>query len=160
MQLVKSMNNPIHSENYEDKWTALRYVVDRVFYDLQRLSVEAQNQALNNWFQEVIKSMKSVEVNRNKMYISNSPFYLDLSTLIFQSVKEDLDTSWITKVFIKSQEPALKEKKMKDPDEEKKVEKLQEALFEQKLISESLTRQLAEMKEEQKAIQEAQAKRS
>jgi len=154
------MNNPIHSENYEDKWTALRYVVDRVFYDLQRLSVEAQNQALNNWFQEVIKSMKSVEVNRNKMYISNSPFYLDLSTLIFQSVKEDLDTSWITKVFIKSQEPALKEKKMKDPDEEKKVEKLQEALFEQKLISESLTRQLAEMKEEQKAIQEAQAKRS
>ena len=34
MQLVKSRNNPIHSENYEGKWIALREVLDRVFYDL------------------------------------------------------------------------------------------------------------------------------
>jgi len=49
--------------------------------------------------------------------------------------------------------------KMQDLEEEKKVQKLQEELFELKLISESLRRQIAEMKEEQKAIQEAQAKR-
>jgi len=33
-QLVKSRNDPTHTENYEDKWIALREVVDRVFCDL------------------------------------------------------------------------------------------------------------------------------
>jgi len=48
MQLVKTRNDPIHSENYEGKWIALREVVDKVFNDLQIISVEAQNQSLNN----------------------------------------------------------------------------------------------------------------
>jgi len=43
MQLVKTRNDPIHSENYEGKWISLREVVDRVFNDLQRLSIEARN---------------------------------------------------------------------------------------------------------------------
>jgi len=63
-------------------------------------------------------------------------------------------------MFVKSQKQVIKDLNMKDPEEENVVEKLQEELFKQKLIIESLRRQLAEMKEEQKAIQEAQAKRS
>jgi hypothetical protein len=76
------------------------------------LSVEAQNQALNNWFKEVIKSMEVVEVRRNRLYILDSPFFLDLSSLITSSVKEDLDTSWITQVFIKPQKPDIKDLRM------------------------------------------------
>jgi len=80
---------------------ALREVVDRVFCDLQRLLVEAQNQALNNWFKDVIRSVEVVEVRMKRMYISDSSFFLDLSSLITQSIKEDLDTSWLTQVFVK-----------------------------------------------------------
>jgi DNA repair exonuclease SbcCD ATPase subunit len=127
---------------------------------LQILSVEAQNQALNNWFKEVIKSMEVVEVRRNRLYILDSPFFLDLSSLITSSVKEDLDTSWLTQVFIKPQKPVIKELKKQDPEEDKKVEKLQQELFEQKMLTEALKRQMAEMKEEQKAREEAQARRS
>jgi hypothetical protein len=127
---------------------------------LQILSVEAQNQALNNWFKEVIKSMEVVEVRRNRLYILDSPFFLDLSSLITSSVKEDLDTSWLTQVFIKPQNPVIKELKKQDPEEDKKVEKLQQELFEQKMLTKALKRQMAEMKEEQKAHEEAQARRS
>jgi len=52
--------------------------------------VEAQNQALNNWFKEVIRSMEVVEVIRKRMYISDFPFLIDLSSIITQSIKEDL----------------------------------------------------------------------
>jgi len=53
---VKARNDPIHIVRYEDKWTDLRERVDKVFCDLQRLSIEAQNESLNNWFREVIQS--------------------------------------------------------------------------------------------------------
>jgi len=93
------------------------------------------------------------------MYISDAPFYLDVSTMMSQSVKEGLDTSSITQMFVNSEKQVVTDLKMKDPEEDKKVEKLQEELFEQKLISKYLKRQLAEVKEEQKAILEGQAKR-
>jgi len=81
-RLVKARNDPVHTENYEDQWIALIEVVDRVFCDLQRLSIEAQNQSINKWFKEVIKSMEEVEIRRNKFYISDSPFLLDVSSII------------------------------------------------------------------------------
>jgi len=87
--------------NYEDKWIDLTEGVDNVFCDLQRLSIEAQNQSLNNWFKEVIKSMQEVEVRRIKVYISDSPFFLDLSLIITSSVKENLNTSWLTQLHLK-----------------------------------------------------------
>jgi len=52
---------------------------------------------------------------------------------------------------------------MEDPEEMKLVEKLQEDLFEQKMVFEDLRRQLAELKEEQtqqRVIQEAQIKKT
>jgi len=52
---------------------------------------------------------------------------------------------------------------MEDPKEMKLVEKLQEDLFEQKMVSKDLRRQLSELNEEQKqqrVIQEAQIKKT
>jgi hypothetical protein len=76
-KLVKARNNFVHLENYEEKWTALREIVDTVMCELQKLSLEAHNQSintLNNWFKNVISNMKEVEVNRDqekhKLYIS------------------------------------------------------------------------------------------
>jgi len=48
VNLFESINNPIHTKSYEEKWIALREVVDIVFCYHQRLSVEAQNQSLQN----------------------------------------------------------------------------------------------------------------
>jgi len=69
-KLVKARNDPVHTEQYEEKWIAPKEVIDRVLCDLQRLSVEAHNQSLNKWFKDVINSMEAVQVNRNRMYIS------------------------------------------------------------------------------------------
>ena len=98
--------------------------MDRVFSDLQRLSVEAHNHAMNKWFKEVIKSMEAVVVERNEKFILDSTFLVDLSRLIPEVVRAGLDTSWIAQVLVKSKKPILKALKMKDPEEEKIVEKL------------------------------------
>jgi hypothetical protein len=87
--------------------------------------VEAQNQELNNWFKDVIRSMEVVEVRRKKMYILDSPFFLDLSSLITHSIKEDLDTSWLTQVYVKPQILVLEKLNKKDSEEDKRVEKPQ-----------------------------------
>jgi len=57
-KLVKTRNDLIHTGKYEDKWTALRERVDRVMCELHKLSIEAQNQSLNNWFKEVVNNVK------------------------------------------------------------------------------------------------------
>lgn len=157
---MKARNDPIHTEKYEDKWTALKERVDTVMCDLQRLSIEAQNQSLNNWFKEVIKSMEAVEVRRNIFYISDSPFFLDASSIITSTIKVDLKLSWLTKLHVKPQIPILEKLKKSESVEDKRVEKLEQELFEQKMLSENLKGQMAEMKEEYKAREEAQAKRS
>jgi len=100
---VKARNDLIHTERYEDKWTALRERVDTVMRELQKLSIEAHNQSLNNWFKEVVNSMKEVEVNKvktNRLYISDTPFFLDASTIITSGVQENFDLSWLTKLKI------------------------------------------------------------
>jgi len=59
-----------------------------------------------------------MKVKRNKVYISDSLFYLDLSTMISKDFKEGLDSSWITQVFVKPQKPFPKDINMKDLEEE------------------------------------------
>ena len=84
---------------------------------------------------------------------------MDLSRMIPEAVRSGLDTSWITQML----KNLLKALNKKDPKEVKLVEKLQEDLFEQKMMFEDLRRQLAEVKEEQKqqrSIQEAQIKKT
>jgi len=96
-KLVKSRNNFVHAENYEEKWTALRERVDTVMCELLKLSLKAHHQSintLNNWFKEVVNNMKEVEVNKDqekhKLYLSYSPFYLDVSSIITATVQQDL----------------------------------------------------------------------
>jgi len=64
-------------------------------------------------------------------------------------VKEYLNPALVTKMLIKTEEPAHVAKKVKDLEKDKRFEKLQQELFEQKMISGSLRRQLVEMKETQ-----------
>ena len=80
--------------------------------------------------------------------------------MISKSVKEDVNPSWITKKFIKTDKPTLEEVKKQDPEESKRVQLLQQELFEQKMISTALRRQMAELKEQHRASEEAQARRS
>jgi len=157
--LVQARNDPVHTENYEDKWISLRKMVDRVLCEMQRLSVETQNQSLNIWFKEVIRSMEEVEIRRHELYLSNSPFFLDSSSLITSTVKEDLNISWLTQVKVKADIPIL-EKLKEDLVQIKKIQKLEQDLFEQKMMSEKLKRQMIEMKEEHRAREEAQTRRS
>ena len=51
----------------------------------------------------VIKSKEVVEVKRKEKFISDSPYYVDISTMIIQAVIAGLDTSWITQVLVKSE---------------------------------------------------------
>ena len=83
-KLVQTISNFVHQRNYQDEWTTLRERVDYVMRELQKLSLEAHNQALNtlkNWFKEVVSIMEEVEVTRNqennKLYISDTPIYLN-----------------------------------------------------------------------------------
>jgi len=100
MELDNSRNQAIHLENYEDKWNNLRKVVNRVLDDLQRLFMQAHNQALKKWFDEVIESMKALELKRNLKQISYSPHYLDNSRKILEAVRSGLNISWITQMLI------------------------------------------------------------
>jgi len=94
--------------------------------ELQKLSIEAQNQSLNNWFKEVVNNIKEVEVNKvnSKLYISDSPFFLDALAIITSSVQENLDLSWLTKLKVQADIPIL-EKPKHDSKQEQKIKKLE-----------------------------------
>jgi len=77
MELVNFRNQAIHLENYEDNWNNLRKVVNWVVDDLQSLSIQAQDQALRNWFDEGAKSMEAMEIKRSIKQLSDSPHFID-----------------------------------------------------------------------------------
>jgi len=62
-------------------------------------------------------------------------------------------------VEVKADIPIL-EKLMEDHVQTKKIQKLEQDLFEHKMLFEKLKRQMIEMKEEHRAREEAQARRS
>jgi len=162
MELVNLRNQVIHLENYEDKWNNLREVLNKVLDDLHKLFVQALNQALKKWFDEVIEIMKVVEVKISMKQLSESPHYIDYSKKILEPVRSGLDTSWIIQMLIKPEKYVMKSLNMEDHEEMKLVKKLQEDPFEPKMVFEKLRRQLAKVKEEQKqqrAIPEAQIKK-
>jgi len=98
--------------------------------------------------------MEEVEVRRNKLYLSDSPFFLNASSLITSAVKKDLNISWLTQVKVNVDIPIL-EKLKKDLRQTKKIKKLEQELFDQKMLTKALKRQMAKMKEEHKAREEA-----
>jgi hypothetical protein len=108
--------------------------------------------------------MKEVEVNRvksrSKLYISVSHFSLDASAIIASGVQEEnFDLFWLTKLKIQAETPIL-EKLKHDSEQEQKIKKLERELFEKKMLVENLKRNMAEQKEEFRAREEAQARRS
>ena len=115
----------------------------------------------NTWFKNVISSMKEVEINReqekHKLFISDSPFYLDASSIITANVHEDLSLNWLTKLKVHTDAPILA-KWQSDFEQEKKIKKLEKELFEQKLEYEELKWNMALQKEEFLAREEAQAR--
>lgn len=131
--------------------------------ELQKLSLEAHHQSintLNNWFKEVVNSMKEVEDNRNqarsKLYISDFSFYLDASSIITTSVHEDLSMNWLTKLKVHTDAPILAKLKS-DFEQEQKIKKLEKELCEQKMMYENLKRNMAIQRKEFLAREEAQA---
>jgi len=102
--------------------------------------------------------MKEVAINReqekHKLYISDSPFYLDASSIITASVHEDLSRNWLTKLKAHTDAPILA-KLQSDSEQEQKIKKLEKELFKQKLMYEELKRSMALQKEEFLAREEA-----
>jgi len=148
-KLVKSINNFVHLENYEEKWIALRERVDLVMSELQKLSLEAHKESINmhnSWFKDVVSNMKEVKVNReqemHRLYLSDSPFYLDASSIIIAGVHEDLIFNWLTNLQVHTDAPIL-EKLKRDSKQAQKIQKLEKELFEQKLMYEELKRNMA-----------------
>jgi hypothetical protein len=117
---------------------------------------------LRKWFKDVVKSMEDVELKKSVKQPSNTPHYPDPTREIPQIVKIGLDTSWITSMFIKPEKVVIKRLDLEDPEEVRLIEKLQEDLLDQKLISKDLKNQLTAVRQEQKRqtlIQEEQIRK-
>jgi len=133
--------------------------------ELQKSSLEAHNQALKtlrDWFKEVVNSMEEVNINRNQefrnLYISNTPIYMDASSIISSSVRfEDPDIKWVTKLLIQYDAPIL-EKLNKDSKQEKTIKELKKELLKQRLLTAELKRKLISQQEEAKVREEALVK--
>ena len=129
--------------------------------ELHKLSLEAQDQTLNNWFKDVVNNMKEVEANRNQakniLYISDTPLFLDASSIITASIYEDLCLSWLSKLKIYT-DTLILEKLKHDSEQEQRIKKLKNDLFEQKLMYENLKRNMATQREEFRAREVAQAR--
>jgi len=162
IKLVEARNQVIPSKIYEEQWTSLRERVDYVMFEMKKLSKEAHNQTLHNWFKDVVRSMEEVKLNINpvkiRLYISDTPVYMDASSIITSSFhSEDRNLSWLTKMLIHSDAPIL-EKLKRDFEQEQKIKQLEKELFEQKLMYANLKRNMEAKNLESKVREEAQIK--
>ena len=164
--MVKTRNNFVHKEDYVSEWTRLRErVVDLVMCELQKSSFEAHDKAvntLNEWFTEVVKNMEEVYVNRDKekskLYISDTPIFLDASSIITSSVQSmNPDLTWLTKLKIQAEAPIL-EKLKHDSELEKENKQLKKELVEQRLLNVELQRKMFAQEEATKVREEALVK--
>ena len=164
-KLVQTRSNFVHQKNYEDEWTTLGERIDYMMCELQKLSLEAHNQALNtlnNWFKDVVTGMDEMEDTRNqekrKLYISDTPIYLDASSIITTSVHyENPDFKWLTKLKLRADAPIL-EKLKKDSEQEQRIKKLEKDLFEQRMMYANLQRRMTNQQEDSKVRKEALVK--
>jgi len=158
-KLIKSRSNLIHNQDYISEWTSLSGRVDDMMCELQKPCLDTHNKALielQDWFKQVIKNMEEININRNqKLYLSDTPIYMDASSIISSSVKsEDPDVKWLTKLLIKSDAPIL-EKLKKDTTLEKENKELKKTLFEQRLLIAELQKKLIAKQEEAKEREKA-----
>jgi len=106
--------------------------------------------------------MEEVYDNKNqeksKLYISDTPIYLDASSIITASVhSENPDFKWLTKLKIQDDAPIL-EKLKNDSELEKENKELKKDLFEQRLMYVELQRKMIAQQEEAKIREEALVK--
>ena len=140
-KLVKTGNILVHENDYVNEWTRLRNRVNTVMCELQKTSLKAHDKAMsfiNKWFSEVVKNMEQVEIKRNqeksKLYISDTPIFLDASGIISSSVhSENLDLRWLTKLKVQTDSPIL-EKLKNDFELEKENKLLKKELLENRLM--------------------------
>jgi len=102
--------------------------------------------------------MDEVEVNRSqersRLYLSDTPIYLDVSSIITSSVHSDNPNfRWLTKLKIQDDAPILETLK-NDPVMEKENKELKKALFEQMIIAVELQRKLIAQQEEARVGEE------
>lgn len=135
--------------------------------EFQKSSLEAHSNtkhSFNHWFKEdVVKSMEQVEIKRSqersKLYISDTPVFLDASGIISSSVhSENLNINWLTKLKVQTDSPIL-EKLKNDSVLEQENKKLKKDLLEQKLLLDEYKWQ-TEAKREEARIREENLIRS
>jgi len=161
-KLVKTRNNFVHEKIYVDEWTSLRNIVEYMMCELQKLSLEAHDKALldlQQWFKGVTVNMEEVKFNksleRSRLYLSDTPMYLDASSIISSSVhSENLDFRWLTKLKIQTSDAPILKKLKDDPVLEKENKELKKALFEQKILVAELQRKMIAQQEEAKIREE------
>ena len=159
---MKTRNNFVHEKDYVSEWTSLRNRVEYIMCELQKLSLEAHDKALldlQTWFKGVTVNMEEVELNRSlersRLYLSETPMYLDASSIISSSVHSDNpDLRWLTKLKIQTSDVPILEKLKDDPVLEKENKQLKKALFEQKILVAELQRKLIAQQEEAKVREE------
>jgi len=161
-KIVEATNQVIPSNIYEEQWTYLRERVDYVMFEMKKLSQEAHNQTLHNWFKDVAKSVEEVELNRNpiknRLYISDTSVYMDASSIITSNVQsEDRNLSSLTKLLIHPDAPIL-EKLKRDSEQEQRIKQLEKELLGQKLMYVNLKRNMEAQILEFKVREEAQVK--
>ena len=143
----------------------MRERVDYVMCKLQKSSLEAHNQAmgsLHDWFKNFISSKEELNVKRDqemsKLYISDTPIYMDASRIITASVhSENPDIRWLTTLKIHADVPIL-EKLKNDSEQEKENKELKKELLEQRLMYVELQRKMFSQQEEAKVREEALVK--
>ena len=106
-------------------------------------------------------NMEEVELNRSleksRLYLSDTPMYLDASSIISSSVHSDNPNfRWLTKLKIQTSNVPILEKLKDDPILEKENKELMKALFEQKILVAKLHRKLIAQKEEARIREDKQ----
>jgi len=161
-KLVKTRNNFIHEGEYVNEWTSLRKRVDYMMCELQKLSLEAHDKGhadLQQWFQGVTMNLEEIELNRtlenSKLYLSDTPMYLDASTIVSSSVhSENPDIIWLTKLKVQTSDAPILEKLKDDPVLEKENKELKKAFFEHKVMVAELQRKMLDQQEQARIREE------
>jgi len=88
-------------------------------------------------------------LERYRLYLSDTPMYLDSSSIISSSVhSENPDFKWLTKLKIQNSSAPILDKLKDDPVLEKENKELKKALFEHKVLVSELQRKMLDQQEQ------------
>jgi len=94
-------------------------------------------------------------LERYRLYLSDTPMYLDSSSIISSSVhSENPDFKWLTKLKIQNSSAPILDKLKDDPVLEKENKELKKALFEHKVLVSELQRKMLDQQEQARIREE------